>query len=330
MKRILLLTGFVFFSLGSFAQVKKKTTAAKPKPVATNPVTQEVASTPAATPKPIKPRKFKQDGYVFDKDTVVVQVEPIPLPVINKEDVVFTKRVWREIDFRDKGNKVLTSPKVNLLAVIFDAISKGELELHAIDDESFQKEPIASTKSGANDKSLVDTSFLGVNLNTNELNGANNDFFAQSFKGLRVKEDWVFDGKRGTFEPRIVGIAPIRMDTRQAMNADGTPVLGADGQPMPPTITDQPVGWINFEELRPLLANTKIANDENSNSGLTFDDVFLRRLFFSNIIKEDNAADLRIQDIEINGRRLTDKEKLVEAEKIRKKMADFEQGLWEY
>jgi gliding motility associated protien GldN len=312
MKRILLLSALFCLSTGAFAQVN------------TQAVTQQAA------PKPVKPKKFKQDGYVFAKDTVSVLVEPIPLPVINKEDVVFTKRVWREIDFRDKGNKVLTSPKVNLLAVIFDAVSKGELEMHAIDDESFEKEPIASVKSGATDKSLADTSFLGVNLNTNELNGANNDFFAQSFKGLRVKEDWVFDGKRGVFEPRIVGIAPIRMDTRQAMNADGTPIMGADGQPMPPTVTDQPVGWINFEELRPLLANTKIANDENSNSGLTFDDVFLRRLFFSNIIKQDNAADLRIQDIEINGRRLTDKEKLLEAEKIRKKMADFEQGLWEY
>lgn len=330
MKKIFLFSALIFLSVGVFAQAKKKTTTKKATTTApVNTVAKEEA-TPVTAPKPIKQKKFKQDGYVFAKDTVTVLVEPVPMAVINREDVIFTKRVWREIDFRDKGNKTLTSPKVNLLAVIFDAVSKGEVDLHNIDDESFERDPISATKASAGGKSMADTSFLGVNLNTNELNGANNDFFALSFKGLRIKEDWVFDGRRGVFEPRIIGVAPIRMDTRQSLNADGSPVVGADGQPMAPTVTDQPVGWINFEELRPVLANTKIANDENSNSGLTFDDVFLRRLFFSNVIKEDNAADLRIQDLELNGRRLTEKERLLKSEEIKKKMADFEQGLWEY
>ena len=324
MKRIFLFGFLIAFSVASFAQAKKgtrnapkKTAAAPAKPVEAAPIAK-------------KPIKFKQDGFVFTKDTAVVIVEPVPYAEIRREDAIYTKRVWREVDFRDQGNKILTSPKVNLLAVIFGAISKGELDLHAIDDESFEKDPLSSTKPNAKAMSAADTSFLGVNPNTNELNGANNDFFAQSFKGIRIKEDWVFDIRRGVFEPRIVGIAPIRMDSRQSLNQDGSPIMGADGQPMPPSVTDQPVGWINYEELRPLLANTKISNDGNDNSGLTFDDIFLRRLFFSNIVKQANSGDLRIQDIEINGRLLTTKERLLEAERIKKKMADFEQGLWEY
>ncbi len=335
MKRIFLFSALMILSVGVFAQARRNNTTNRNTPTkkaTTTPVkTAETAvATPPAQEKPKKARKFKQDGFVFVKDTVAVVVEPVPYAEIKREDAIYTKRIWREIDFRDKGNKILTSPKVNLLGVIYDAVSKGELELHAIDDESFEKDPVSADKPKNSDKSLADTSFLGVNPNTIELNGANNDFFAQSFKGIRIKEDWVFDIKRGVFEPRIVGIAPIRMDSRQSLNSDGSPIVGADGQPLPPTVTEQPVGWINYEELRPLLANTKIANDGNDNSGLTFDDIFLRRLFFSNIIKEANSGDLRIQDIEINGRKLTDKEKLVEAERIKKKMADFEQGLWEY
>jgi len=331
MKRIFLFSAFVILSVGVFAQARRNNTANRnnpPKKTTTAPAKTETAPPVVAQDVPKKPKKFKQDGFVYDRDTVVA--EPVPYAKIAREDAVVAMRVWREIDFRDKGNKVLTSPKVNLLGVIYDAISKGELELYAIDDEKFEKDPVSSLKSAAGGKSLADTSFLGVNPNTNELNGANNDFFALSFKGIRIKEDWVFDLRRGVLEPRIVGVAPVRMDSRQALNADGTPMVGADGQPLPATVTEQPVGWIYFEDLRPVLANTKIANDGNDNSGITFDDIFLRRLFFSNITKESNSSDLRIQDIEINGRKLTDKEKLLEAERIKKKIADYEQGLWEY
>lgn len=332
MKRIFLFSALVILSVGVFAQARRNNTANRntQQKNTTTPAKTEVATT-AAAPKqevPKKPRKFKQDGFVYDRDTVVV--EPVPYAEIKREDAIVAMRIWREIDFRDKGNKILTSPKVNLLGVIYNAISKGELELYGIDDESFQKDPVSALKPKNSDKSLADTSFLGVNPNTNEVNGANNDFFAQSFKGIRIKEDWVFDMKRGVLEPRIVGIAPVRLDSRQALNSNGTPMVGANGQPLPPTVTEQPVGWIYFEDLRPILANTKIANDGNDNSGITFDDIFLRRLFFSNITKESNSADLRIQDIEINGRRLTDKERLLEAERIKKKIADYEQGLWEY
>ncbi len=334
MKKILLLTSaLVLSSFGVFAQAKKNTNKKPPvnTPANTKPVAN-TSATPTATPvqevKPKKARKYKQDGYVFAKDTVVV--EPVPYAKINKEDVLYTKRIWREIDFRDKGNIVLTSPKVNLLGVIYNAISNGELELYGIDDESFEKDPVSAEKLNGSKKSMADTAFLGVNPNTNELNGANNDFFAQSFKGIRIKEDWIFDGKRGVFEPRIVGIAPVRLDIRQSVKPDGSPILDANNQPVPPTITEQPVGWIYYEDLRQVLANTKIANDGNDKSGLTFDDIFTRRLFFSYITKESSSGDLRIQDLEINGKLLTEKERLIEAERIKKKLADFEQGLWEY
>lgn len=331
MKKIFLLSFLAVFSFATAQAQTKKKAAPKKAASTAKPVEQAVVkeTTPVVT-VPKKPAKFKQDGFVFAKDTVAVVVEPIAYPVIKREDVVYAKRVWREVDFRDRANRVLASPKVNLLAVVFDAISKGELELHEIDDEAFLKHPVSSEKRGSGGKSYADTLFLGVNVNTNELNSVSNDFFAQSFKGLRIKEDWILDIRRGVFEPRIVGVAPIRLDTRQAINADGSAILGADGQPMPPSVTEQPVGWINFDELRPLLANTKIVNNENSNSGITFDDIFVRRLFYSNIIKEDNVNDLRIQDMTINGRPLTERERLLESEKIKKKIADFEQGLWEY
>ena len=84
------------FSVASFAQTKKGTKN-PPRKTATVPVKPvEVA------PKPKKPIKFKQDGFVFTKDTVVVIVEPVPYAEIRREDAIYTKRVWREVDFRDQ------------------------------------------------------------------------------------------------------------------------------------------------------------------------------------------------------------------------------------
>jgi hypothetical protein len=70
---------------------------------------------------------------------------------------------------------------------------------------------------------------------------------------------------------------------------------------------------------------TKIANNGNDNSGINFDDVFVRRLFYSNITKWSNAADNRIVDYIANS-----KDRLIESERIKKWLSDFEQGLWEY
>jgi dephospho-CoA kinase len=82
---------------------------------------------------------------------------------------------------------------------------------------------------------------------------------------------------------------------------------------------------IDGDDLREILVKTKVANNYNDNSGINFDDIFTRRLFYSNITKQSNTADNRIEDILFNP-----KERLLESEKIKKAMADFEQGLWEY
>jgi hypothetical protein len=57
---------------------------------------------------------------------------------------------------------------------------------------------------------------------------------------------------------------------------------------------------------------------------MSFDDVFIRRMFSSYIYKESNVNDLRIEDYAA-GRDI-----LVEADRIKYQIVDFEQALWEY
>jgi len=298
MKRTFFLSFFVLLTVVSFAQV----------PV------------PAGTP-PVKKKAPKQDGFIYKETTEADTV--VPYAKVSREDVVYTKRVWREIDLRDHGNEILASPKVNLIAIIYDAVNNGELDLYPSNVEDWSVDPLSSKKSGAS--STVDTAFLGVNPSTNEVNRANNEFFVASFTTIRIKEDWILDIKRGIFEPRIIGIAPVRIDVKTAVDNNGNPVVDPTTNQVRADTVKMVAGWINFEDLREILVKHKVSNNQNDNSGINFDDVFVRRLFFSNITKVSNALDNRFEDILFNP-----KDRLLESERYKKAMADFEQGLWEY
>src|SRR5438045_3143786 len=116
MKKKLLLIMLCLLSVSVFAQkTKKKATTAKKtvkpvsgaanrrvstvpldtvkKPIAT------VAKTPAA---PAKPFDRPQDGYYKKAD--IMNAKVTPYASIREADIAMAKRIWREIDLREKMN----------------------------------------------------------------------------------------------------------------------------------------------------------------------------------------------------------------------------------
>jgi gliding motility associated protien GldN len=91
----------------------------------------------------------------------------------------------------------------------------------------------------------------------------------------------------------------------------------------------QPVFWIYYDEARQLLSTKRLVNPANDASTLTFDDFFVRRLFYSYIVKETNPGNKNITDM-LGLTDPKDPKKLYESERIKKSVSDFEQSLWEY
>ncbi len=85
---------------------------------------------------------------------------------------------------------------------------------------------------------------------------------------------------------------------------------------------EQPAFWIYFPEVRQLLVTKAVVNRGNDATGLSYDDIFIKRLFASYIVKESNAEDLRIKDYAIGI------DRLYESERIKKALMDFEHDLW--
>ncbi|HEY4194774.1 MAG TPA: gliding motility protein GldN [Mucilaginibacter sp.] len=319
MKKRILVILLCLACVAAFGQQKRKRKPVRKPAKTTQTAATQAASTQAVSDTtkkvaaaPAKPFDRPLDGYY--KKVNILSAKVTPYPNLRESDVAYAKRVWREIDTRDKMNQYLSSPKMRLIDVIMDAIAAGELT--AYDATTGSKEdpggdeftkPLTpgQARSKMADSSVVDKfdkngDKIGSKLVAGEFN-------ADSIVKFRIKEDWIFDRQRSIFEPRIVGIAPmVRIK------------LGG-------VMTDyQPAFWIYFPDARQLFATKEAVNRNSDATGLSFDDVFVKRIFASYIVKVSNDKDERIKDY------AQGIDKLYEAEKIKKQLMDWELNLWSY
>jgi gliding motility associated protien GldN len=263
----------------------------------------------------VKKTKIKtppKDGFTVraDVDSNVM----VPYADVREEDVYYAKRIWREVDLRDTINSVLRAEGAKLIDIILEAVANEELTVYSnkdttsgrlLEDNDSFKIALTSQEALASARGLTE----GVADSTTGkiADPTLRKLRSEEFMKYRIKEDWILDTKRSIFEPRIVGIAPMKM---------------VEGN-------WQPVFWIYYNDARELLSKKRMVNPGNDASTLSFDDYFVRRLFSSYVVKQTNPGNKNIMDM----LGLTDPKdirKLQESEAIKKTLADFEQSLWEY
>ncbi len=291
---------------------------------------------------PIPAEEPPMDGYYVKSD--ILDREVIPYAVIRPTDVAYAKRVWREFDVREKMNALYASPKSRLIDVIMEAVLAGELT--AYDPTPTEDDPTGDSFKTRLPADQVLTRFGTDSTLVEEYDDEGNviasRFEASSFNPddvvrFRIKEDWIFDKQRSVFEPRIIGIAPLVTpkideiigggfdDFDGGENPVDIPGLNTGNDASAIAADAYPAFWIYFPEARHIFVNKEVASRHNDATGLSYDDVFIKRLFASYIVKQSNPEDLRIRDYIDNGI-----ERLYEAERIKKNLIDFEQDLWSY
>ena len=80
--------------------------------------------------------------------------------------------------------------------------------------------------------------------------------------------------------------------------------------------------WTYYPELRQILAHKEAYNDFNDNARMSWEDIFEMRFFSSYIYKRSNVKDYRIEDT------YSGVDALLEADKIKNEIFDFEHDLW--
>ena len=244
--------------------------------------------------------------------------KPIPYAYLREADAMYKKRVWRVIDLREKINLNLyypTSPikdRMSLIDLLLNGIANEGVTAYNTDDDRFTQ-PMSRTQ--------IDNVFDAVEKSQNytDENGdeqtvmIKGEINSSEVKQYWLKEDWFFDRKHSTMNVRILGICPIRFYVKDSDD-------GEDAEARK-TYTF----WIYFPEVRRILADHEVFNNNNDAERRTFDDIFFKRYFNSFIVKVSNVYDDRsIQDYSLGI------QSLLEAEALKKQITDYEQDLWEY
>ncbi|RLD46166.1 MAG: hypothetical protein DRI88_07905 [Bacteroidetes bacterium] len=253
-----------------------------------------------------------QDG-LFTADDQMLEKEPIPYPSIRKADIMWSKRVWREIDFRQKFNQKFyfpIDPQQNwksFIVIVLDALKEGELTAYDISNTDELLIPLTYNEIIARetfeDHRVMRRSYPPYEEYDTVIY---TQFQPTQVMRLRIKEDWYFDRQRSQMMVRIQALCPVMIKER-----NGEEVTS-------------PLFWISYPEARKVFARSMVFNEYNSAMRLSYDEIFWKRLFDSYIYKEQNVYDRRINQY------ATGVDALLESERIKREMQRYEEDLWEY
>jgi gliding motility associated protien GldN len=243
----------------------------------------------------------------------------IPYTHLREADVMWNKRVWRKIDVKEKINHPLYYPindfaqgRKNLFDVMKDAIlNEGTITAYSpglitapndMFTEPLTPEEVKEKLVRKSEKPDYDEFGEVIGYKTIE-----DPVDARKITSFQIKEEWFFDKQRSVLDVRIIGIMPIVEQENDA------------GE-----ISEVDLFWVYFPEARFVFANAEVFNRQNDAERRTYEDIFWKRQFSSRITKVSNVYDRRIQDYK------TGLDALLESEKLKEEVFNFEHDLWEF
>jgi gliding motility associated protien GldN len=261
---------------------------------------------------------LRPDGAV--EKNLVKDKTPLEYEDIREDDAVFVVRVWREIDAREKMNLVFRYAAVEdnggqrFISILLKAIKDGDVTAFSGDDDRFTTpitadDAINAFGGGSDTVKVYDAD---GNVSGYQVRPKATD--PDSIYKFRLKEEWIFDKESSRLFVRIIGIAPVipyRLSTGDIV-----------------ANSERPVWWVYYPDLRPILAKYDVYNPKNSGAEMTWEELFESRMFTSYIVKStlDNPSDIPLSQV-YPGNTLF---RLLDGEKIKEKIFNYEQSLWSY
>ena len=251
--------------------------------------------------------------------TDIMQKKPMPLPVVRESDVFWAQKIWRTIDVREKMNQTLYYPteeingRVNLIDLLLKGIENGQITPY--DASSHYNEFTVPMSFNEVKEKFGATTRMEEKINFDtgerEMVPVTSEARSAEVKQYMIKEEWYFDKGTSTLNVRIIGICPIREFVREG---------DTSGE-----VQRQKLFWIYYPEARPLLATNIVLNPYNAAQQMSFDDLFIKRLFHSYVVAEENVYNNRLINSYLSGR-----DAMLESKKIEDEIFNYEQDLWEY
>jgi gliding motility associated protien GldN len=135
---------------------------------------------------------------------------------------------------------------------------------------------------------------------------------ASDVSGYRIKGFWYFDKRQSELKYRLLAICPVAVEARDKAKGNSETI---------------DLFWVYFPAIRDVLHDAKAFNDKNSAMPITFDQLLNSRRFNGLIYKEENVyGDRTIQDYMKDNAQM----QLLESERVKEKIRNFEQDMWNY
>jgi gliding motility associated protien GldN len=252
---------------------------------------------------------------------------PLEYEHLRADDALYTQRVWREIDIREKINLPFRYQANDdngdqrfisiLVKAVRDELKKGRAIAFSADDDRFTTfldssgfEKAIGGAEQCDTNAVYDlndpTKIIRYVVDCPKLN-------PDEIVKFRIKEEWVFDREASRMFVRIIGIAPCKTQYAQ----DKVTERGVT-----------PLFWVYYPDVRPVLARYEVYNPKNMGiSRMTWEELFEARMFGSYVIKStlDNPMNKFIRNL-INDPIL----RLLEGDNIKDRIFNYEQNLWQY
>jgi len=253
---------------------------------------------------------------------------PIEYGYIDDRDILWSKTIWEIIDLDERinfpyyyptiNNGLLSDSRKSLFRILYDSIEDGSLT--EIYSSSYFNENEKLTFADLAEKlQMRNLSAEGISKSNAGEQVTEDDYdiyTIQSDKVMQylIKGTWYFNKRLGELKYRLLGISPVAPDVS---------TLSQGPEAMKDALV--PLFWVWFPDARESLANSNVFNNRNSSQAITFDHMLNSRRFNSTIYKEENVY----EDREVKDYIYEDAlRQLLESEKIKSVIRDFEQDMW--
>ncbi|NPA46768.1 MAG: gliding motility protein GldN [Chlorobi bacterium] len=270
------------------------------------------ASKPQEIGKPT-PQQIKEDHS-----------RPLPYPYTDDKDVLWSIQVWEKIDLDERFNLPLYYPtdslhsspgQVSLFDALMAGIKSGEITEVYVDDYFTEK-----LDSSALKEAMFFTDTMEAGIDQYNYEGKVDEEYIRHFKiqaadveEYHIRGVWYFDAKYGELRYRLIGIAPVVYDLRARAK-------GMDAELIE-------LFWIFFPDARKTLHKYYAINPRNAAKPLNYDHMLNGRFFTTIIYKTSNEyGDRSIRDY-IHDDAL---KQLLESNKIKEMIRDYEEDQWNY
>jgi gliding motility associated protien GldN len=257
--------------------------------------------------------------------------KPLPYGYVHDRDVLMGKTTWELIDVDERINFPLYYPvdtafvgkeRRSLFQVLLNGIKSGKITDVYNDDYFNSKVTLKDIESVFK---YIDTTDAGIDEFNTDVEGYKSgakvldkqyieetELTAKDVSGYRIKGFWYFDKRQSELKYRMLAICPIATEARAKAKGENDPI---------------DLFWVYFPSIRDVLHEAKAFNDRNSAMPLTFDHLLNSRRFSAVIYKEENVyGDRTIKDYMKDNSQM----QLLESERVKEKIRNFEQDMWNY